>query len=95
MIVLNSTIGMTALKNDIPVYCLGTSIYSHTGLAQSSERLSLNLFWEKIIMPNQDVVKAFETVLKSTVLINGSFYSDDGVELIIPHCIQRLLNINE
>ncbi len=91
MIVLNSTIGMTALKNCIPVYCLGTSIYVNKGLAQNKDQMDLNMFWKKNIMPKQKVVRAFETILKSTVLINGNFYSDEGVELIIPLCVKRLL----
>lgn len=90
MIVLNSTIGMTGIKNGLPVYCVGTSIYAMEGLAVNSKLQSLNDFWVHPLLPEENYVEAFETILKHNVLAKGSFYSDEGVELAIKNCLLRI-----
>lgn len=90
MVVLNSTIGMTGLRNGLPVYCVGTSIYAMKGLATDKTQQSLHDFWNTPFKPDMRYVEAFEGVLKAHVLVNGSFYSHEGIEMLVPSCIKKL-----
>lgn len=91
MVVLNSTIGMTGLRNSLPVYCVGTSIYAMPNLAIDKRQQKLDDFWKNPAKPNMKYVEAFEGILKNRVLINGSFYSDEGIQIAIPSCVQKIL----
>ena len=42
VVVLNSTIGISALRQAKPVYCVGTSIYAKPGLAVTSAEMPLD-----------------------------------------------------
>ena len=44
VVVLNSTIGISALRQGKPVYCVGTSIYAMLGLAVNSAEMLLDAF---------------------------------------------------
>lgn len=90
MIVLNSTIGVSALKKGVPVYCIGTSIYSLQGLAVNILQQSLADFWCKPIPPSPRILEKFETIVKSNVLINGNFYSKKGIYFSVKECGERL-----
>lgn len=92
MVVLNSTIGMTGVREGLPVYCVGSSIYALKGLAADKKQQSLDEFWSHPVYPEKAYVDAFESILKKKVLINGGFYDDMAVELSIPLCIDRLLH---
>lgn len=92
MVVLNSTIGMTGLENNLPVYCVGTSIYARPGLAIDKTQQTLDEFWKNPIYPDYEILRNFKELLKTTVLYNGSYYSNDGVELAINNCLLTLEN---
>lgn len=90
VVVLNSTIGMSALRKGLPVYCVGTSIYSIPGLAVNKNQQRLEDFWNNPIMPQLEVLQKFETVVKHHALINGNFYSKEGIEFCLSECCERL-----
>lgn len=90
MIVLNSTIGMTGLRNGLPVYCVGTSIYAMKGLAVDKKQQYIHEFWNNPILPEKKYVDAFEAILKVNVLVYGSFYSDSIMNYTINNCILKL-----
>lgn len=92
MVVLNSTIGMTGVREGLPVYCVGSSIYALKGLAADNKQQSLNEFWQNPIYPDRMYVEAFESMLKKKVLINGGFYDRKAVKLAVPLCADRLLS---
>ena len=83
MVVLNSTIGISGLQRGIPVYCVGTSIYAVRGLASSQEEQDLDDFWSNPQKPCPETLRHFEKVLKCRTLINGNFYTEEGVRLAI------------
>ena len=90
MVVLNSTIGISGLQRGIPVYCVGTSIYAVRGLASSQEEQDLDDFWSNPQKPCPETLRHFEKVLKCRTLINGNFYTEEGVRLAIQGVMKRI-----
>lgn len=90
MVVLNSTIGISGLQRGIPVYCVGTSIYAVRGLASSQEEQDLDDFWSNPQKPCPETWRHFEKVLKCRTLINGNFYTEEGVRLAIQGVMDAL-----
>jgi hypothetical protein len=40
--------------------------------------------------PDQEVLRAFIKVLKVQTLVNGNFYTQEGIRITISHCLVRL-----
>ena len=92
VVVLNSTIGITALRLGKPVYCVGTAIYAMEGLAINSEQMPLDEFWQNKRAPQRDALADFERVLKTHALVNGNFYTPEGIDTAIDGILRRLGN---
>ena len=90
VVLLNSTIGMQAIAQNKPVYCLGQCIYAMPGLAASPSEQSLNDFWHKPTKPDMTLYEDFSKVLKHQVLINGNFFSNEGITLAVGGVLKRL-----
>ena len=90
VVVLNSTIGITALRLGKPVYCVGTAIYAMEGLALNHEQMPLDDFWQKKRAPQRDALADFERVLKTHALVNGNFYTPEGIDTAIDGILRRL-----
>lgn len=90
VVVLNSTIGISALRQGKPVYCVGTSIYAMPGLAVSNAEMPLDAFWDHPREPEDDALGNFERVLKAQALVNGNFYTQKGISTAIDGIVQRL-----
>jgi len=88
--VLNSTIGISALRQAKPVYCVGTSIYAKPGLAVTSAEMPLDAFWSHPRGPETAAIADFERVLKTHALVNGNFYTREGISTAIDGILQRL-----
>ena len=89
VVVLNSTIGISALRMGKPVYCVGTSIYAMEGLALNAEQMPLDDFWKNPCPPKKDALADFERVLKTHALINGNFYTPAGINTAITQILGR------
>lgn len=90
VVVLNSTIGLSALRRMLPVYCVGTSVYALPGLAAFPGGQPLDEFWRAPVAPDSAVLADFVEVLKRRALINGAFYTDKGMELAVRGVAERL-----
>ena len=90
VVVLNSTIGLSALRQGKPVYCVGTAIYAMEGLALNHDQMPLDDFWQKARAPQRDALADFERVLKTHALVNGNFYTPEGIDTAIDGILQRL-----
>ena len=90
LVLLNSTIGLTALLMDKPVYYLGSSICSVPGLGCAPGWLTLKEFWSAPCPPDRELVEAFAKILRNTVLVNGNFYTAEGARAALPTIIKRL-----
>ena len=90
VVVLNSTMGISALRQDRPVYCVGTSIYAMPGLAVNNAEMPLDAFWSHPRGPEAAAIADFERVLKTHALVNGNFYTQEGISTAIDGILQRL-----
>ena len=91
VVLINSTVGLMALDQNKPVYCLGRSIYNIEGLTQSLPTTPLDLFWRAPKAPSRTLYRAFKRVLYSQALIHGNFYSPSGIELAVKDTVKRLV----
>lgn len=90
VVVLNSTIGLSALRRGCPVYCVGTSIYAMRGLASSPDRQELGAFWNAPLPPDPDMLRDFIEAVQRRTLINGAFYTEEGIRLAIQGILPRI-----
>ncbi|MDR1658265.1 MAG: capsular biosynthesis protein, partial [Deltaproteobacteria bacterium] len=88
VVVLNSTMGISALYQGLPVYCVGTSVYAMPGLAVCDKEMPLSDFWATPRQPELGALEDFELVLKSKALINGNFYTNSGVKLAVDNIVK-------
>lgn len=94
VVVLNSTMGISALRQGKPVYCVGTSIYAMPGLAVNSAEMPLDVFWNQPRGPESGTLMNFERILKAYALINGNFYTKEGIRTAINGIGQRLDSVS-
>jgi capsular polysaccharide export protein len=73
VIVVNSTVGLQALRHGTPTKAMGAAIYNMQGLCFQG---SLDEFWTEAPMarPNATLLRRFVRHLKNVNQINGSFY---------------------
>lgn len=96
VVVVNSTVGISALEQGIPTLTLGKAIYNADGLAQTAyidgliKLEILDQFWRIPIKPNPIIVKCFFDVLHEKSLIKGNFYTKKGIEQALDNVLKRL-----
>jgi len=73
-VVINSTVGFSALTHGAPLKTLGVAIYDLEGLTFQG---SLDEFWEQsaIFRPDMELVQRFRTYVIDQTQINGNFYN--------------------
>jgi len=71
VVVINSTVGLSALHHQCPLFTLGNAIYGMKGLTFQGE---LDDFWRNSKKPDMLLYKKFISHLKRKTQINGSFY---------------------
>lgn len=87
VVVVNSTVGLSALHHRCPVVTLGHAIYDFDRLTWQQ---GLDSFWTHGTHPDMDVYWAFlDYVIKNTQ-INGNFYTKMGIDMAIPAAVARL-----
>ncbi|CAB3782084.1 capsule biosynthesis protein [Pararobbsia alpina] len=86
-VVVNSTVGLSALHHRRPVIALGTAIYSMPGLTWQG---SLDDFWSYGEQPDMHLYQAFLDYVVDHTQINGDFYSRTGIAMAIAGAVQRL-----
>lgn len=87
VVVVNSTVGLSALHHRRPLMALGDAIYSMAGLTWQA---SLDSFWREGQMPDVLLYHAFIDYVIEHTQINGDFYTDSGIAMAISGAIRRL-----
>ncbi len=87
IVVLNSTIGLTALSAGRPVICLAPSVFDMAGLTAQQ---TLSDFWRDPPMPDLRLFDDYLRVLTTSCLVNGNFYTEHGIESAVAGSIARL-----
>ncbi|TNF54140.1 MAG: capsular biosynthesis protein [Burkholderiales bacterium] len=72
-VVVNSTVGLQALRHGVPLKAMGEAIYDFQGLTFQGE---LEAFWNRAheIRPDKRLLRQFVRYLKLNNQINGSFF---------------------
>lgn len=87
VIVINSTVGNTALEVGRPVIALGNSIYNLPGL---SFQHGLDRFWHDATPPDPELFAAFRKLVVHRTQINGGYFSREGVAMAVEAAADRL-----
>jgi len=86
-VLVNSTVGNSALAYGCPVIALGSAIYDIPGLTFQG---SLDDFWTQATSPDKTLFAAFRKCIIETTQINGSFYNIKGIRMAIKGAIPLL-----
>jgi capsular polysaccharide export protein len=86
VVLVNSTVGLHALRLGIPVCALGEAIYNVPGLIHDG---GLDLFWTD---PKQVDIALFEALERAltTIQVKGSFFDIKGRQRAIAEIATRL-----
>jgi capsular polysaccharide export protein len=87
VVVVNSTVGLSALHHRRPVIALGTAIYGMDGLTWQGE---LDDFWSNGREPDMALYQAFLSYVTDKTQINGDFYTRTGIEMVTRGALARL-----
>jgi capsular polysaccharide export protein len=87
VVTINSTVGMQALAQGIPVIALGHAVYNLPGLTFQG---ALDDFWQMPAPPDAQLYDAFRRVLAARRLIPGGFFSEAGLQLAVEAAVERL-----
>jgi capsular polysaccharide export protein len=86
-ILVNSTVGTSALALGSPLIALGTAIYDMPGLTFQG---SLDAFWTEAAKPDPELFEAFRRLLIHWSQVNGSYFTPHGIKLGIAGALERL-----
>lgn len=86
-VVINSTVGLSALVHQCPTITLGTAIYNIPGL---TNQCNLDFFWNNLEKPNIDLYIKLEKFLMENNQINGNFYTKKGISMSIEGSLKLL-----
>ncbi len=87
VVVVNSTVGLSALHHRRPLIALGTAIYGLPGLAWQGD---LDDFWLSAPPPDMHLYQAFLDYVVHHTQINGDFYTRTGIEMAAAGAVRRL-----
>lgn len=88
-ILVNSTVGTSALAAGCPVIALGSAIYDIDGLTFQG---SLDDFWTQATAPNKTLFHAFRQCYIQQTQINGSFYNRKGIKMAVKNSLTKLMD---
>nr|WP_253913225.1 capsular biosynthesis protein [Pseudoruegeria sp. HB172150] len=86
VVLVNSTVGLHALRHNVPTYVAGAAVFDVAGLTHQGD---LNTFW---IHPDAVDTKCFDAFQRAItrIQIKGSFYNPEGREVAIKEIRKRL-----
>ncbi|WP_299880044.1 capsule biosynthesis protein [uncultured Cocleimonas sp.] len=86
-ILVNSTVGTSALALGCPVIALGSAIYDIPSLTFQGK---LDDFWSNAEKPNAELFQAFKQTYIQQTQINGSFYNLKGIRMAVDSAVNKL-----
>jgi capsular polysaccharide export protein len=87
VVVVNSTVGLSALHHRRPLIALGTAIYNMPGMTWQG---SLDDFWQHAEPPDMHLYQCFLDYIIHHTQINGDFYTKTGIEMAVAGAVRRL-----
>jgi capsular polysaccharide export protein len=92
VVVVNSTVGLTALAAGKPVIALGSAIYEVPGLTFQGR---LAEFWSDKRPPDAGLFDAFNRAMAATIQVRGGFIGRAAIETGVRHVAERLMETEE
>jgi len=89
VVVVNSTVGGSALVHARPTIALGEALYDMPGLTFQGE---LDAFWREGEPPDMLLFTRFRNVVIHATQVNGGFYTRSGIRMAVENSLGRLLN---
>lgn len=86
-VLVNSTVGMSALHHKSPLMALGKAIYDMPGLTFQGQ---LDQFWIQGERPERELYKALRNTIIHHTQINGDFYSTQGMLMAVRGSLKLL-----
>ncbi len=71
VVVINSTVGLSAIHHGCPVKVCGKAVYDMPGLTFQGD---LDGFWKNATKPNEELYRSFRAFLVRKTQVNGNFY---------------------
>lgn len=87
VVTVNSTAGISALHRSIPLIALGNALFNVEGLCHQE---GLDSFWTKPAPVDQALYQCWRNMVARRSQVNGNFYSDLGIRLVIDGSIPIL-----
>ncbi|SFK47481.1 capsular polysaccharide export protein [Pseudovibrio ascidiaceicola] len=87
-VLVNSTVGMEALKSGVPVKAMGIAVYDIAGL---TDQRSLDDFWREPALPDADLYHDLEKLMGHTIQVHGSFFNSEGRKIAAQEFVKRIL----
>lgn len=86
-VTVNSTVGLTAIDRGAPVIALGKAVFDVPGLTFQGP---LAAFWHDPGRPDAGLRDAYRRVVLHACMVNGNFYTEEGMRLGIANSVARL-----
>jgi len=87
VVVVNSTVGLSALHQGRPTKALASAIYDLPGL---TSRAGLDAFWRDPTPPDPALFRAFRNTVVHATQVNGDFFTRDGIAMAVSGCRRML-----
>lgn len=86
-VLVNSTVGLHALRQGCPVLCRGIAVYDMPGLTHQGE---LDSFWKTPERPDPDGVSALVRLMAAAIHVRGDLLAAGGRRVAVASFVQRL-----
>ena len=87
VVTINSTVGIWALRDNIPIITLGQAIYDIKGLTFQGR---LNEFWKEAQPPDPALRDDFLRAIAGTIQMRGVYYNQPGLSAAVAEAVERL-----
>jgi capsular polysaccharide export protein len=87
VVTINSTVGLTALTEGVPVKVLGNAVFDVPGLTCQAD---LDRFWDDPAAPDPQLMHAFVRALAGTTQIRGGYYERESKAQAIAGFVERI-----
>ncbi|MFX1766417.1 capsular biosynthesis protein [Paraburkholderia sp. A1RI-2L] len=87
VVVVNSTVGLSALHHRRPLVALGNAVYDMPGMTWQGR---LDDFWLDASPPDMELYQAFLHYVICNTQINGDFYTQRGIAMATAGAVARL-----
>ena len=87
VVTINSTVGLTALIEGVPVKVLGNAVFDVPGLTCQDP---LDRFWDDPAPPEPELLQAFVRSLVGTTQVSGGYYEREAKARAVAGFVERL-----